>query len=85
MVRSRSESLGALGVGCCGKAFEGCAEVAFRGRVDDWRVRSGRVLVSNVACIEVGEDVERTLVCMEWFLIWYRRGLRRGWKGRLVQ
>ena len=34
----------------------------FEGRVDDWRVRSGRVLVSNVACIEVGEDVERTLV-----------------------
>ena len=44
----------------------------FEGRVVDWRVRSGIVLVSKVACIEVGEDVERTLVSTEWVLIWYR-------------
>ena len=44
----------------------------FEGRVVDWRVRSGRILVSKVACIEVGEDVEMTLVSREWPLIWYR-------------
>ena len=42
----------------------------FEGRVVDWRVRSGRIVVSKVACIEVGEDVERTLVTREWPLIW---------------
>lgn len=42
------------------------------GRVVDWRARSGRTLVSKVACMEVGEDVERTLVSREWPLIWYR-------------
>ena len=42
----------------------------FEGRVVDWRARSGRILVSKVACIEVGEDVESTLVCREWTLIW---------------
>ena len=41
----------------------------FEGRVVDWRVRSGRILVSKVACIEVGEDVESTLVSREWTLI----------------
>ncbi len=44
----------------------------FEGRVDDWRARSGRILVSKAACMEVGEDAERTLVCRELFLIWYR-------------
>jgi hypothetical protein len=44
----------------------------FEGRVVDWRVRSGRTLVSKVACIEVGEEVERTLVFRERPLIWYR-------------
>jgi hypothetical protein len=42
------------------------------GRVVDWRARSGRRSVSKVACMEVGEDAERTLVCRERFWIWYR-------------
>ena len=39
-------------------------------RVVDWRVRSGRVVVSKVACTEVGADVERTLVFRDLALIW---------------
>ena len=53
-----------------------CSSVAlrllFEGRVVDWRVRSGMVLVSKMARIEVGEDVERTLVSKEKLFIWYR-------------
>ena len=41
----------------------------FEGLVADWRVRSGRISVSKVAFMEVGEDVDRTVVCREWFLI----------------
>ena len=46
--------------------------LVFEGRVVAWRERSGMALVSKVACMAVGEEVERTLVSSERFLIWYR-------------
>jgi hypothetical protein len=36
----------------------------FEGREPDWRARSGRVWVSKVAFIAVGEAVERTSALM---------------------
>ena len=51
-----------------------CSRVALRFvlevRVVDWRVRSGRVMVSKVACMEVGADAERTLVFRDLALMW---------------
>ena len=40
------------------------------GRVADWRARSGRALVSKVACIEVGFEAERIFVVRDLAFIW---------------
>jgi len=42
----------------------------FEGRDPDWRARSGKVWVSKVAFIAVGEVVERTSAETAAFLMW---------------
>src|SRR5215217_2757902 len=54
------------------KSWRVARRLLLEGRVVDWRARSGMVLVSKIACIEVGEDVERTMVLRDRLLIWYR-------------
>jgi hypothetical protein len=39
-------------------------------READWRLRSGRVWVSKVALMAVGEEAERTSAFMAAFLMW---------------
>ena len=43
------------------KLWRVARRLVLEGRVADWRARSGRVLVSKVACMAVGFEAERTL------------------------
>lgn len=51
------------------KLWRVALRLVFEGRVVDWRVRSGRVLVSKVVCMDVGFEAERTLVSRDLVLM----------------